>query len=166
MTLPRPASTYRAQRQLQERLLSNIEEVNGPLHSKCWIWLGAVSRGYGEVRWQGRQLKTHRASWEIYHGRIPQEMHVLHHCDNARCINPDHLFLGTEQHNADDKVNKGRQPKGETHGRAKLKQQQVIEIRHLLATSNLSNVAIGQRYNIGREAIRRIRLSMRWREDI
>lgn len=85
--------------------------------SGCWLWEGAVqANGYGVA---GRKL-AHRQSWEDHHGPIPEGMSVLHKCDVRSCINPDHMFLGTQQDNLADMRRKGRgvvpqSPAGEAH---------------------------------------------------
>lgn len=77
---------------------------------ECWLWTGATNGRYGHIsRGTGLGLVgSHRASWEIHNGPIPPGMHVCHHCDTPPCVRPDHLFLGTNQDNTNDKVAKGR----------------------------------------------------------
>lgn len=81
----------------------------------CWIWTGSTSgsKGYGKFsvtsRLYGRKMvRAHRFSWVLHHGVIPRGEHVLHRCDNPLCVNPDHLFLGTQRTNLQDMIQKGR----------------------------------------------------------
>jgi len=101
----------------------------------CWNWLGAVDGGnYGIFRSSiFSEIKTHRISWYLTYGKIPQDMWVLHKCDNPICCNPQHLFLGNNQDNINDKVLKNRQSRlfGERNGRSKLTIRDIKEIRKL-----------------------------------
>jgi len=90
----------------------------------CWEWARArQSRGYGLVRYNGKQRPSHRVSYELWNGPIPDGHYVLHHCDNPTCIKPDHLFTGTQSDNLSDCSIKGRNSK-------KLTIQQVEQIRN------------------------------------
>lgn len=94
----------------------------------CWVWTGGKTRhGYGKT---GTRNGTHRISWEIHNGPIPDGLHVLHRCDNPPCVNPSHLFLGNHADNVRDMASKGRQrgPRGDTHGWAKITEEQAREI--------------------------------------
>lgn len=79
----------------------------------CWIWLGAKNRaGYGNIFAHGKYLNSHRAMLIAIHGEIADGLLVCHACDNPSCVNPDHLFLGTQRDNMQDKKTKGRAVSG------------------------------------------------------
>lgn len=97
--------------------------------------------------------RAHRFSWEAHNGQIPEEMCVLHKCDTPSCVNPDHLFLGTNDDNVADRVAKGRSAKGEQHGKAKLTDRQILEIRDMSGTLQ----EIGDYYGVHNSHISRIK---------
>ena len=75
----------------------------------CHIWIGAKkAAGYGTIKNKGKTLNSHRASYTIYNGEIPHGMMICHKCDNPSCVNPAHLFLGSQSDNIKDAVSKGR----------------------------------------------------------
>jgi hypothetical protein len=103
-------------------------------NSGCWLWAGPVFQrgGYGcfTMRPAGIiQHRAHRLAYELYCSPITSAQHVLHTCDNRVCVNPEHLFIGDQPANMADKVQKGRQDRGEDHGRSKLKAVQILAIR-------------------------------------
>ena len=89
----------------------------------CWLWVGSTNRdGYGRFDSGGKVYKgSHRYSWELSFGEIPNGLLCLHRCDTPACVNPEHLFLGTNQDNTDDKIAKGRfrPASGQSHWRWK-----------------------------------------------
>lgn len=86
---------------------------------ECWLWQGRTNNdGYGRLNVSKRQqVYAHRYAYANIYGPIPDGFFVCHHCDNPRCVRPDHLFLGTNQDNVNDMVRKGRHwaPPRKTH---------------------------------------------------
>lgn len=100
--------------------------------TNCWLFKGCLNtNGYGRFNLNGKLWNAHRLAYEHFLAVIPDELQVCHKCDVKNCVNPSHLFLGTSQDNQDDKVFKNRQAKGSHNGRAKLTEEDVIEIRRL-----------------------------------
>lgn len=114
---------------IQEKLKDSVSIDSS---TDCWNWnKGKNEDGYGYVWHDNRAQRASRVAYEAFVGPITDGLLVLHHCDNAACINPVHLFLGTHQDNADDRNSKQRQAKGEQHPNAKLTQEQVANYRQL-----------------------------------
>ncbi len=114
-------------RSLKDRLLDRTLITDA-----CWLWQGSTNVwGYGKIKLAGKTLSTHRASYGVFVGEVPENTNVLHRCDVRNCIRPDHLFIGTTQDNVRDKVAKERQPRGVTHGCHVLSESEVAEIRRL-----------------------------------
>lgn len=86
----------------------------------CWEWVGSkFPKGYGQFQVDYKPGQAHRWAWIFFKGEIPVGLHVCHKCDNRSCVNPEHLFLGTNEDNHKDKVFKGRQARWNTGGGAK-----------------------------------------------
>lgn len=99
------------QSRVKERFWSRVKKTDS-----CWNWIGGISpSGYGRFSIGLRGHFAHRKSYEINIGRIPNNLCILHKCDNRHCVRPDHLFLGTRLDNARDMVNKGRSIRGDSH---------------------------------------------------
>jgi hypothetical protein len=124
---------------VQEYLASNCE-----INSKtgCWVWKKCKDKnGYGKACFNSIRIRAHRLSYSTYKGEIQHAEIVCHTCDNPACINPAHLFKGDTKTNVQDKVLKGRQPKGEQITNSKLTAEQVIRIRKLRETLTLNQLS-------------------------
>lgn len=130
---------------------------------ECWVWRRSVDvYGYGVLRRGDKTLKAHRVAWEAFNGPIPPGMCVCHHCDNPPCVNPEHLFLGTQADNIRDRDAKGRQAdhRGEKHGQAKLTWVEVGIIRSLRGFSMRQLASI---FGVAHSQIFGIIHNKRWR---
>jgi len=161
---------------IAEQFWSKVDGSAGA--SGCWWWTGAKSRGYGKLgRLENGRLVSliaHRVSWAIHNGEIPDGMCVCHACDNPSCVNPAHLWLGTNADNTADKVSKGRQSRGEAHGRSartavprrgnyvtKLTEEQVLAIRSEARRGN--NRQLAARYGVSRYTLSDIVTRKSWK---
>jgi len=128
--------------------------------NNCLEWQGSLGTGgYGLIRVNGKLEKAHRVAFGLVN--IPSGLFVCHHCDNPKCCNTDHLFLGTHQDNVDDRENKGRNrpPKGELQGRSKLTETQVLNIR----ASSLTQKELSGIYDVHPSAIHLIKARKNWK---
>lgn len=124
-----------------------------PIHGRCWLWTGCKHHsGYGLLKIKGIMTGAHKASYEINIREVPTGLNVLHKCDNKLCVNPKHLFVGTEKDNMDDKVSKGRQTKGTEVNTAVLDETTVRLIRKIYIPGDrkFGANALARRFNVSR----------------
>jgi hypothetical protein len=129
----------------------------------CWNWNSTKNKqGYGHITIENKTIKAHRFSYFINFGTIPDNLCVLHHCNNPSCVNPAHLYLGTTQDNTNDMLNANRQAKGEKNGNAKLTEKQVIEIIELLKT-DIKQSKIAKKFSVTQTPIFYIKKGHTWK---
>lgn len=129
----------------------------------CWEWQGTVNpeNGYGQQRFNKKKWLVHRYSYLLHKGEIDNNLCVLHKCDNRKCVNPEHLFLGTRRENNIDCSKKGRKPRGENHSCAKLTNLEVEEIRHL-QKNGFTHREIAEKFGVSRSTISMIINRINW----
>jgi len=143
-----------------DRFLSKVNKTN-----YCWEWAASLdSGGYGNFSIKHIVYKAHRVSYEFFINKIPKNAKVLHKCDNRKCINPSHLFLGTQIDNIRDMVSKGRQhkPKGSLHPKSKITEADVLEIRRLFNLKLKSRKELQTIYKLSKSNISKILLKQLW----
>lgn len=131
---------------------------------ECWEWKGNINNhGYGRVKFDKKIYSAHRLSYKHFNGLIPEGLLVCHKCDNRKCVNPHHLFLGTIQDNAKDRNSKNRQfkPKGTKHPNCFLDPEQVIEIRSR-ALQGENQKELAREFGISQGHVSDIKLKKTW----
>jgi len=134
----------------------------------CWVWQYAINNtGYGIFSEStGKCVLSHRMAWKLTHGDIPSGLFVCHHCDNPKCVRPDHLFLGTCLDNSRDMVAKGRSywRGGGGNPNAKLSESEVVEIRNEFKTARKYGffITMARRYGVCRNSIRNVIYGDTW----
>jgi hypothetical protein len=145
-----------------ERFNEKIEMI---AECGCWIWTGAVQGdGYGVIKnEQNIQKSAHRISWEFYYGPIPEGLKVLHQCDTPSCVNPHHLFTGTNKDNTQDMIRKNRKflTKGELQKSSKLKSSDVVSIRESIKLGELE-CSLATKFNVSQSTISLIKHRKIW----
>lgn len=158
---------------LDERFRSHVNR-----EGSCWLWTAALNKdGYGKVQVKGHTLHSHRVAWELVAGPIPENLHVLHTCDNPACVRNDdkgwyeldgilyprrgHLWLGSNLDNVRDMERKGRAVRGERSGMAKLTEAAINEIRERINQGESLN-SIGRAFDVEGSTIASIRDGKTW----
>lgn len=164
------------------RFMSKVEKMP----DGCWIWRDTLgARGYGVFHLQRKSWRAHRVSYLMYHGS-PGLLYVCHKCDVPSCVNPDHLFLGTQKDNLQDCAAKKRtgyhthpeiikygdehwsrrkpecMARGEKQGASKLTEAEVLEIRRLYAAGGIYQRALAVRFGVSQPAIKCITKRQTW----
>jgi ribosome-binding protein aMBF1 (putative translation factor) len=140
-------------------------KVNKGGESECWPWTAYCNRyGYGQFWFNGRKQNASRVVMMLS-GVDVEGKEVCHHCDNPKCCNPNHLFVGTHEENVKDAKEKDRIRSGEEHGRAKLSDELVKQIRHDYSNTELTQRELAEKYNTSASNIHSI-VNHKTRKDI
>lgn len=148
-------------------------KVRPGVDDECWEWVGGRrGKGYGSFKLtRGHHVSAHRYAWELHYGPVPESndshpngMCVCHQCDNRLCVNPKHLFLGTNADNMADRNGKGRcvPLKGEANGDSRLTEAKVRDIRARFAAGE-PKVALAREFGVSRTAITYIVIRRLWK---
>lgn len=141
------------------RFEAKINKTDG-----CWEWTASCAgKGYGQMKLpkQRKQEYSHRLAYLIYKGPILDGHYVCHTCDNPKCCNPDHLFLGTCKENLQDMKSKNRHLAGEKNSMAKLTAEDIEKIKVCIA-AGMSQRQIGKAFGVHQSAISKINIGRRW----
>ena len=134
--------------------------------SGCWEWGGTLERsGYGRAWREGRNQLAHRVSLKIRGVDVPNSVVVMHHCDNRKCVNPNHLKISTQSENMLDASRKGRlyRVSGAQHPNAKLTEEKVAQMRQLRAVG-VSWARIATAFGVAASTARNAILGVNWRK--
>jgi hypothetical protein len=148
-----------------ERAMLNVQP---DLNSGCWLWAGSLfNTGYGRISVNSVSRLAHRYFFEQFKGAIPRGMNVLHKCDTATCVNPDHLYIGTNADNSADAVARKRlrPQRGEPSAAAKINPAIAAEIRRLVMETQEPQHRIAARYGISQASVSLISRNKVWTSD-
>ena len=127
--------------------------------NECWEWTGSKLKKYGGISFNGQATTAHRVSWIVQNGKIPNNLYVCHKCDNPICVNPNHLFLGTQKDNMKDCLMKDRKNVG-------LTRKQRIKVRELFSTGKYLQKELSEKFSVSRATINRIINFNAWKIDL
>lgn len=128
----------------------------------CWEWQSSrFHDGYGRIKVGEKSLRASRVAYELENGAIPSGLSICHTCDNPACVNPRHLFAASHAENMRDRDRKGRIPRGERRGGAKLTDNDVREMRRL-AANGWSQPKLARKFGICSSLTHYILKRTRW----
>jgi len=151
-------------RPIKERFLEKVVKQD----SGCHEWAGSLAKnGYGNFHKDGKTHYSHRIAWEIEHGEEPSD-YVLHKCDNRKCVNPSHLFLGTAKENTQDMIRNNRMSRrdGEYNNQNVVSSKQVEQIKHLLQENSETISSIAQRFGVKYDVVWHIATNRTWKSVV
>ncbi len=134
----------------------------------CWEWNGTFRGLYGRLNiGQQRNVAAHRISYNLFKGEIPTGLNVLHACDNPKCVNPEHLFLGTNKDNVDDRQKKGRTAilHGDKNPNAKISDKKAYEIKYDISQGLKKSIVI-EKHGISIGIYQGIKYNKNWKHVV
>lgn len=158
-----PVGVYK-RKSVEERFWSKVK--NGK-PDECWEFQGGInSTGRGIFQYKGKAIHAHRMAYILTFGGIPKGRFICHKCDNGKCVNPAHLFLGDALINNRDCYAKGRHPilRGENDPKSKLNNEKVLKIIELYKTGCYSQYAIAKMFGVSRSAVLNVLRGITWSE--
>ena len=165
---------YKRSKTAEQRFWEKVDKTSSP--RGCWLW--TKGDGYGVFWAEGKCVSAHRFSWLIHFGQVPDRLDVLHTCDTPACVNPQHLWLGTNADNVADMLSKGRQAAGDKssarlhpesllrgteHPNAKLNDEQVRFIRAAYTGSNRTQQSLANEFGVNQTIISDVILKRTWK---
>lgn len=139
-----------------------LDKVYAEPNTGCWLWASSCDEhGYGRFSYRGKNRKAHRIAYRLFVGPIRGTC-VLHRCDNPACVNPHHLWRGTQEDNIADMDAKGRRAKGAANGRAKLSRSAVLDIYARAHRDDANVSALAREHGVSRRTVRSIRDGELW----
>src|ERR1700753_2039822 len=140
----------------KEEFFSNVK-IN---KNSCWEWQRYLNKyGYGYISTEGKSWSIHRYAYYVTHGSIPSKKWVLHKCDNRKCINPDHLYLGDNAQNVKDRVQRNRGAIAERNASSKLTTKEVTKIKKMTGTLR----SVSEKFGVAIATIDDIRRGRTWK---
>jgi hypothetical protein len=149
---------------LRERFWSKVNKLG---KDNCWEFTGGInSTGRGIFVLNGKSVHAHRVAYMLTNGRIPEGAFICHTCDNGKCVNPKHLFIGNALINNRDCFSKGRHPilRGEHDPKSKLNNEKVLKIVELYKTGKYSQPQVGKMFGVSRSSVLGILRGESWVE--
>ena len=140
---------------------SKVEKSDDP--NNCWNWTGGTHKGYGKIKLNLVSMLSHRISFELTNGHFNKKMCVCHRCDNPSCVNPGHLFLGTQLENIRDRCLKNRSAKREGNGNSKLSLEVIIEAKNRRKSFGETYKVLAKRFGVCERTIMDAVLGNTWK---
>lgn len=157
---------HKNQNEAELSLLKRFHKFYKKVESGCWVWISAKSQyNYGYITYsyknKVKHIRAHRYSYEVHKGEIPEGLIICHSCDNRLCVNPDHLFIGTQEDNMRDMIKKKRQ----NISKGKLTESDVLDIKKKLLDGYSLN-KLAKMYNSTKGNISFIKRNKAWKHVV